>query len=105
MSQKSIIALNQSKDGEIMITSINVINEKGDEIKVDIIMQFKIEELEKEYIVYTINDDGKSEDVYVCISEIEEKDGYYELKLIPEKEKNLVLVFYDAMRDAICGNR
>ena len=88
-----------------MISSVNVINENGQEVKVDVIMQFRIEELEKEYIVYTLNDDGQSEDVYVCIAGMEEINGQYQLKLIPEEEKNLVLVFYDNLRDTICGNR
>ena len=87
-----------------MITGFNVINENGDDVKIDIIMQFKIEENNKEYVVFTINDDGKSEDVYVNIAGIEEKDGKYQLRLIPESEKNLVLVFYDNLRDTISGN-
>lgn len=88
-----------------MISSINVINENGEEVKVDIIMQFSIEELNRQYIVYTLNDDGKSETAYVCIAGVEMKDGKYNLKLIPEQEKNVVLVFYDNLRDTICGNR
>ena len=88
-----------------MITGFNVINENGEEIKIDVIMQFKIEENNKEYIVFTVNDDGKSEDVYINIAGIEEVNGKYELRLIPEEEKNLVLVFYDNLRDTISGNR
>ena len=88
-----------------MITGFNVINENGEEVKIDIIMQFKIEENNKEYVVFTVNDDGKSEDVYINIAGIEEKDGQFQLRLIPEAEKNLVLVFYDNLRDTISGNR
>ena len=88
-----------------MIYSINVINENGDNIKIDVIMKFRVEEFDKEYVVYTINDDGQSEDVYVNIAGIEERDGKYQLRLIPEKEKNMVLVFYDNLRDSICGKR
>ena len=87
-----------------MITGFNVINENGEEVKIDIIMQFKIEENDKEYVVFTVNDDGVSEDVYVNIAGIEDKDGKYQLRLIPEEEKNMVLVFYDNLRDTIRGN-
>ena len=87
-----------------MITGFNVINENGEEVKIDIIMQFKIEENNKEYVVFTVNDDGVSEDVYVNITGIEDKDGKYQLRLIPEEEKNMVLVFYDNLRDTIRGN-
>ena len=88
-----------------MITSFNVINENGEEVKIDVIMQFKIEENNKEYVVFTVNDDGKSDDVYINICGIEEVNGEYRLRLIPEQEKNLVLVFYDNLRDTISGNR
>ena len=88
-----------------MITGFNVLNENGEEVKIDIIMQFKIEENNKEYIIFTVNDDGKSDDVYVNIAGLVEKDGEYHLRLIPEEEKNLVLVFYDNLRDTISGNR
>ena len=88
-----------------MISSVNVINNDGQEIKVDVIMQFRIDEMNKNYIVYTINDDNKSKEVYISIAELEQNNGKYELKLIPEKEKNMVLVFYDNLRDTICGIR
>ena len=68
-------------------------------------MQFRIEENNKEYVVFTVNDDGVSDDVYINIAGIENVDGEYRLRLIPEEEKNLVLVFYDNLRDTISGNR
>jgi len=88
-----------------VITGVNVLNENGQEVKIDIIMQFKIEENNKEYVVFTVDDDGKSEDVYVNIAGVENIDGHYKLRLIPEEEKNMVLVFYDNIRDSISGNR
>ena len=88
-----------------MITGVNVLNENGKEVKIDIIMQFRIEENNKEYVVFTVNDDGVSDDVYINIAGIENVDGEYRLRLIPEEEKNLVLVFYDNLRDTISGNR
>ena len=89
----------------MMITGFNVLNENGEEIKIDIIMQFKIEENNKEYVVFTVNDDGLSPDVYVNIAGIKEENGKYQLRLIPEEERNMVLVFYDNLRDTISGNR
>ena len=86
-----------------MITGLNVINEEGQEVKIDVIMRFKVEELDKEYVVYTVNDDGVSENVTICIAGLLEEDGKYNLRLIDESEKNLVLVFYDNLRDMICG--
>ena len=88
-----------------MITGFNVINENGELVKIEVLMQFKIEENNKEYVVFTVNDDGKSEDVYVNIAGLEMVDGVYKLRLIPEQEKNMVLVFYDNLRDTISGSR
>ena len=88
-----------------MISGVNIINENGENVKIDIIMRFKVEELNKEYIVYTLNDDGKSEDVYVNIAGIDESSGTPQLRLIPESERSMVLVFYDNLRDSICETK
>ena len=89
-----------------MISGYNIIDEAGNEIKIDIIMQFKIEELNKEYAVFTVNDDGKSEDVYINITELEKTtSGEYQMKMIKKKKKNMVLTFYDSIRYSINGNK
>ena len=56
-----------------MVTGLNVINELGQEVKIDVIMRFKVEELNKEYIVYTVNDDGKSERVAIPLGRNENR--------------------------------
>ena len=73
-----------------MIDYYGVINEAGERVEVKIIMRFKVEELGKEYVVYALNDDHKSEDVLVTIAEIEEQDGEVKLKLIPYEERNFI---------------
>ena len=89
-----------------MISGFNVIDENGNEIKIDIIMQFRIEELNKEYAIFTVNDDGVSEDAYINITELaKDETGGYQLKMIPENEKSMVLAFYDSIRDSINGNK
>lgn len=88
-----------------MVESITVVNEVGQTIKINIIARFKIEEYDKEYLVYTINDDGVSEEVTVFITGVVEIDGKIELRLIPEEEKEVVLAFYDNLRDTATGER
>lgn len=88
-----------------MVESITVINEVGQTVKINIIARFKIEEYDKEYLVYTVNDDGVSDDVIVFITGVVEIDGRIELRLIPEEEKELVLAFYDNLRDSATGER
>ena len=88
-----------------MISSIEIINEDGQSVNINIIMQFKIEELGKQYLVYTINDDGVSDKVPVLIAETSDENGKYMLKKIPESEVKTVLLFYDNVRDTLSGKR
>ena len=88
-----------------MINTLGIINEDGESININIIMQFRIEELDKQYIVYTVNDDGVSEKFRVLIAETTNEDGKYALKKIPENEVKTVLMFYDNVRDTISGKR
>lgn len=89
-----------------MMSGFSAIDPEGNEIKIDIIMQFRIEELNKQYAVFTVNDDGVSPEVYINITEIEKNnEGDYQIKLIPESEKNMVLAFYDSIRDSINGRK
>lgn len=88
-----------------MINSIEIINEEGQSVNINIIVQFSIEELNKQYIVYTINDDGVSEKVPVLIAETSDENGKYMLKKIPENEVKTVLMFYDNVRDTLSGKR
>ncbi len=88
-----------------MINTLGIINEDGESININIIMQFRIEELDKQYIVYTVNDDGVSEKFPVLIAETTNEDGKYALKKIPENEVKTVLMFYDNVRDTISGKR
>lgn len=79
-----------------------VINELGKEITVEILIGFSIEEYNKNYIAYTINDDGVSESVQVCISEIKyDETGLPKIVSIPDDEKEMVLIFYNNIKDKI----
>ena len=70
-----------------MIESITVVNENDEKIKINILIQFKVEELNREYIAYTVNDDGVSEDVQVFITGIKEENGETKLFLFQKKKK------------------
>jgi hypothetical protein len=67
------------------------------EIEVEVIGGFKIDELDKEYILCTYDDDNDSDEVMVCIMEI--NDG--ELVSIPENEKEIVFSFYQSVKESI----
>lgn len=85
-----------------MKNATTIINELGQEITIEILISFSIEEYNKNYVAYTINDDGISENVQICISEIiYSEDGLPSLVSIPEEEKELVLIFYNNIKESI----
>ena len=57
------------------------INENGEEIRVEVILSFSIEEFNKNYIAYTINDDDSLETAVVLINEVDIENN----KLLPKK--------------------
>ena len=71
--------------------------ENGEDIKIEIILSFTIEELKKQYIVYTINDDNTSPEVPILISEINQDTK--RIRSIPENEKDIVLEVYNNLRE------
>lgn len=73
--------------------------ENGEKIKIEIILAFRVEETKKEYIAYTINDDGKSEIAMVLISEINPETN--KIRCITESEKDIVLKYYEQTKKAI----
>lgn len=84
---------------------ITVYDDKNIPIVVEVFLTFKIKEYNKEYIVYTLNDDGKSEMVNVHISQIDSEGDKPKIVPIPEEEARMVLSFYDYIRDHITGAR
>ena len=73
-----------------------VINENGEETKIEIVLSFRLEEQNKEYIAYTINDDDSMETALVFISEIDVETN--KLKSIDENDKETVLIAYEELK-------
>ena len=80
---------------------LNNVNEFGQKITIEILLNFKIEELNKEYVVYTINDDNVSEEVDMIISEIYYENNIPKIKSIAEDEKEMVILFYNDIKNSI----
>ena len=74
-----------------MSNKITFERENGEAISIEIILSFEIEEFNKKYIVYTLNDNGKDEEVDVFISEVENN----RIKSIPQDEIDKVLEYYE----------
>lgn len=66
---------------------------------VNILGGFKIEELNKEYVMCTFDSDLSSDKVSVVILETETIDNEIYLKDIEEEETEMVLLFYNRMKE------
>lgn len=82
------------KEGFAIVT-----DDAGNQIKVQVIFGFEVEEYNKNYIVYTTESDSSSDEINVMISEFDKKT--YEIKSIPEDEMNTVMEFYNNAKNII----
>ena len=69
------------------------------EIDIEVIGGFRIDELQKEYVLCVYDDDKNSDKVMMSILE---KDGE-EIVSIPDEEKEIVLDFYQSFKESILG--
>ena len=83
-----------------MPNNVVVTRENGEDIVIDILFSFEVEELQKRYIAYTLNDDGVSENVVVLLSEIDQNNH---IKDIYEEDKDLVFEAYNTAKELIMG--
>lgn len=71
-------------------------DEKGNNINISLIGFFKIEQLEKEFIMYSIIDDDKNNlDGYILLGEVLRNNDSIQILGIKENEKELVLAYYN----------
>ena len=80
-----------------MENKVVAINENGNKVEIEVFLSFEVEELNKKYVAYTINDDKKNEEVPVFISEYEGN----KLKSIPTSESKLVMECYNEAKNLI----
>ena len=83
---------------------LKTVNENNQEITIEILLNYKIEEYNKEYVVYTINDDESENDALVFISELYYENNVPKIKSIDENEKEMVLLFYNNIKNEILKN-
>lgn len=80
-----------------MDNKVVVYRENGDPINIELILSFKVDQLNKTYVAYTLNDDGVSEDVPLFISEY---DGTTIRSISPDESK-IVLERYEELKKEI----
>lgn len=69
-----------------------VTNEDGTQITIEILLGFDVEEYNKHYIAYIVNDNGETEYVNVLLAEYDEND---QIKSIPFEEREEVVAAYE----------
>ena len=84
-----------------MNNKVTVHAAEGNVLNFEILATFRIEELTKQYVIYTLNDDGISEDVTLLINEYVVENEQPKIVPIPKEEVNLVLTFYNNLRNNI----
>ena len=84
-----------------MNNKVTVHDAEGNAINIKILATFRIEEIKKQYVIYTLNDDGVSEDVTLLINEYVIENNQPKIVPIPKEEVNLVLTFYNNLRKNI----
>lgn len=83
-------------------SSISIINENGNFMKVYLLFGFEIKELNKKYIAYTSDMDNDKDQVNVLISEIDSETN--KIKSIPSNEMAIVKEFYNEAKRQILEN-
>ena len=81
---------------------ITLVDENNKEIKVRVMFEFEVEELNKKYIVYTPDFDTEGSECNVIISEFD--SNTYEIKPIPDKEKEFVLECYTKLKESLLSD-
>lgn len=84
-----------------MNNKLTVLDVEGNELNIEILLTFRVEEINKKYVVYTIDDDGVSEEVTLLINEFIMENNQPKVVPIPKEEVNLVLTFYNNLRGNI----
>ena len=71
----------------------------GNKVFVKVIVGFKIEPLEKEYLICSFDDDVNSDTVSMVILELQTIDGEKILVDIPDEDTKMVMTFYNELKE------
>ena len=84
---------------------IRFVDESGKEMTISLIGYFKISELGKEFIMYSMVDDDSNNDIgHVILGEVVKEDGVVQILGIESEEKDMVLAYYNEISNQIGGS-
>lgn len=80
-------------------------DENGNTMNISVMGYFKIPELEKEFVMYSLMDDNSSnEDGYTLLGEVVYEDGFARVLGIESSEKEMVVAYYNEISEQIGGS-
>ena len=80
-------------------------DKNGNNVTASVLGFFKIEELNKEFVMYSIVDDNVEEDdCVILLGEVVREDDDVQILGIDEKEKDLVVAYYNEIASQIGGS-
>ncbi len=74
-------------------------NELQEKLDIQIVLGFEVPELKKNYVVYTTEGSKQSDKINLLISEYDSTN--YQLKDIPNNEIDMVLSFYNRVKESL----
>ena len=84
---------------------IKYIDDSGKEITVSVIGYFRIKELEKEFIMYSLVDNDINDDSgHVILGEVVKENGVVQILGIESEERDMVLAYYNEISNQIGGS-
>ena len=84
---------------------IKFVDESGKEMTISLIGYFKVSELGKEFIMYSMIDDDSNNDMgHVILGEVVREEGVVQILGIESDEKDMVLAYYNEISNQIGGS-
>ena len=85
---------------------MKIYDANGNQINVSVIGMFRIPDLEKEYVMYSLmDDDVNNENAGVLLGEVvRDEDGNIQVLGILSEEKDVVVAYYNEIADQLGGD-
>lgn len=83
------------------MSKVICLNDENEEIKIEMLLTFDVDTINKRFVAYTIDDDERSSVQNVFISEIESSDDNPKVLPIKEEDKEIVLMSYNQIKKSM----
>ena len=84
---------------------IKFVDESGKEMTISLIGYFKVTDLGKEFIMYSMIDDDSNNDMgHVILGEVVREESVVQILGIESDEKDMVLAYYNEISNQIGGS-